>query len=372
MDEKRPLFSIVIPCYNSKPELIKKLLQSIANNGCESDELEVIIADGRSTDKAYLEEVEYFKKDTKILTKIVNMPDKTEDGIDLINCPGNTREYGVREASGQWVTFIDHDDVFTDEAFKKIKTAIEETNEKNIVCSNILQIDPFTNSIIHEIKYATNWMHGKFYNLDNFWNKYNFHFKTNLQSNEDIYISSRVHCLLKEVNDFQVLWLEDFTYIWMTWPDSTSHITYNNELSYMEYFFFDYITATHGVYETEYDKLLKKYNGNISNEDKDFYKGLFADCLIFQFMYLQQFKFSNKNYILDQEKVVKQNIRNFYKRFNLTSKDFYELACQECLNNEREDAETTKIWYNSVRRNVTISCGNFIETDNFYDFISKV
>lgn len=46
------------------------------------------------------------------------------------------------------------------------------------------------------------------------------------------------------------------------------------------------------------------------------------------------------------------------------------------MNNSNKDTRdggfATKIWYNSVRYSVTISCGNFIETDNFKAFISSV
>jgi hypothetical protein len=55
-------------------------------------------------------------------------------------------------------------------------------------------------------------MHGKFYNKKNLWDKYNFHFKQNLVSNEDIYISNKLHCVLYNIGKRDVLFLSDFLY----------------------------------------------------------------------------------------------------------------------------------------------------------------
>ena len=370
---ERPFFSVIIPCYNTKINLIRELLQSIASGGC-SEELEVIIADGRSTDTSYFAEVTKFEKETGITTKIVTMLDKNEDGIELINCPGNTREYGVRAATGQWITFIDHDDIFLGEVFTKIKDIIEETNEEHFVASQILQTDPTNNDlIIQEIRFATNWMHGKFYHLDNFWKANDIHFKTNLASNEDIYVSNRIHSLLYLLGKKNVVWLEEFTYVWRAWPDSTSHLKYSNELTYMEYYFYDYIEATYNVHVSEYEKHLAKVGDNMPEEDRNYFMRLYCDSLMYQYFYLQSFKFHNKNWLLEHEMIVKKNLRDFYNRFQMSYIDLYHIAC-ELLDDDdtRDGGMATKMWYNAIRYNVTISCGNFIETDNFMNFISNV
>ena len=368
----RPFFSIIIPCYNTKKENLQNLFQSIVDGGCSKD-IEIIIADGRSTDTSYQKEVEKFKEETNIPVTIVTMPDKDENGVELVNCPGNTREYGVRAAKGQWITFIDHDDMFFGEVFTDIKNLIEETKEEHIVCSQILQVDPLDEyRIIQEIKYATNWMHGKFYNLDNLWKAYDFHFKTNLVSNEDIYISNRLHNIIYQLKHNKVAWLNKFTYLWNAWPDSTSHKKYSDQLSYMEYYFYDYIDATYNVHVSEYEKALAN-NSEMSDEDKQYYMHLEADALLFEYFYLQSFKYHNENWLPEHEKIVKKNIADFYSRFGLSPIDLYEIACTELDNDDvREGGFITKIWYNNVRYSVIISCGHFIETDSFKDFISNV
>lgn len=371
--EKRPFFSIIIPCYNTPQQYIKELLFSIIDGGCK-DELEIIIADGRSTDTSYQDEVKKFEEESGIPVTYVIMPDVNEDGVELVNCPGNTREYGVRAAKGQWITFIDHDDVYIKDVFTKVKELIEETKEEYFVASHILQVDPLQdNLVIQEIQFATNWMHGKFYNLDNFWKANDLHFKTNLKANEDIYVSNRVHTILHLLGKDEVAWLYDFTYVWRAWPDSTSHLQYSDELNYMEYYFYDYIDATYNVHVSEYEKQLEKENGEMCEENKEHFIRLQADALLYQFFYLQSFKFFNRNWVLDYELLVKKNIREFYKRFNLTPGDLIKMACKLLDNDDvRDGGMATKLWYNSVRYNVTISCGNFIETDNFIQFINNV
>ena len=369
--ENRPLFSIIIPCYNSKVENIRELLQSIINGGC-NNKLEIIIADGRSTDKTYLDEVNNFIEQTNINTKIITMPDKNDEGVDLINCPGNTREYGVRVATGQQITFIDHDDTFMGKVFENVKITIEETNSKYMVCSNFLQIDPIKNIVIKEVNYATNQMHGKFYNLDNLQKAEDLHFKTNLFSNEDIFISNRLHCILHKLKKLEIPQIKDFCYVQKMWPDSTSHIKYSDNLSYMEYFFFDYITATYDVSVNEYNKLLEEKK-ILSEDDIKFYTRIQTDGLLYQYFYLQTFKYNNKNQSKEHEERVKQNIKEYYERYNINAEFLYNLACEELIDDDiRDGGIYSKIQYNGVRCSVIDSCGNFIETDSFIDFISNV
>ena len=102
MDDKRPLFSIIIPCYNSKPDRIRELLTSIYNAGANAV-TEVIIANDRSTDINFLDVVDEFNDNTPrhkdlmdyeyipLNIKIIDVPDI--DGIELEHCPANTRSH---------------------------------------------------------------------------------------------------------------------------------------------------------------------------------------------------------------------------------------------------------------------------------------
>lgn len=361
--DHRPFFSVICPCYNSKPENIDLLIQTISTQDFPKEDIELIFTDDCSTDTSYFSVIDKYKDDLNIL--LVSTDNKA------IHCPGNNRENGVRYATGEWVTFIDHDDMFMGPIFHEAKDAIISSGEKYILCSNILQVDPEDGRVIQEIRYATNWMHGKFYNLDNFWKAYNLHFKKDLISNEDIYISSRVHCILNELKYDKVIWLQEFRYMWKAWSDSLSHSQTANGLSYLEDYFKDYITATYDVYTEEWNRF-KSENEEISEEDKMSFARLQVDSIIFQYMYLQYFKYTNADWSLEYEYLVKKNIRDFCSRFYINRFEIYDMACSELTNDDtREGGYITKIWYNSVRYSVTVSCGNFIETDSFKDFIEN-
>ena len=363
-DKHRPFFSIICPCYNTKADHIETLLNSLLAQSIDKEDMEIILSDDCSTDTSYYEAVEPFKENLNII--------QVQTNKDSLHCPGNNRENGVQYATGKWITFTDHDDFYLNGVFSLVRNSIEEANEQYLVCSNILQVDPLDNNrIIQEIRYATNWMHGKFYNLDNLWKAYDFHFKKDLVSNEDIYISNKLHCILHNIHKNQVLWLPDYTYIWRAFPDSTSHKKYSDDLTYMEYFFYDYINATYDIHNEEYDKLLAE-KGELSEDDKKFYMEMQADALFFQYFYLQSFKYK-KDYLQEHEDIVKRNLKDYYKKFDIDPDHLYSLACSELDNDDiREGGFITKIWYNSVRYSVTVSCGNFIETDNFRSFISNV
>ena len=363
----RPFFSIIVPCYNSKPERIRELLESIYKGGCSINDIEVIISDDRSTDKSYLDVVMEYSE--KLFIRIYSVPDVNDEGVRLIHCPGNTRQNGVNHATGRWLTFIDHDDLFVGGALKKVKDIIEEANEQYLACCNFYHTNPYDNSIIEEVKHTTNWMHGKFYNLDNLWKKYNLHYKTNLFGNEDICVSAQVNDVWFRINKDKVdirnciiptLWIEDFVYNWRAWNDSTSNMMYKN--NYMEEYFIDYLNGVMGTYVDDYNML--KESGQLDEKDIEYYKLMQADVIIYSYYYLQSFKFNHSNeYDLNIEFMIKKHIKDYYKRFNTTCIDLYNYIDYH----EPERGE----WVYNIWENVTKGVGPFVEVDSFFDFLSK-
>lgn len=360
-ENKRPFFSVVVSCYNSNHDRIRELLNSVVNAGCP-DITEVVIADDRSTDKEYLEVVKEFE-DKFLKVTLTDVPDETDDGTKLIHCPGNTKETGARVASGEWITFIDHDDLFTDNAFKDVYNAINEDKEQYMVNTNFVELDPINKEIIKEMNHTYNWMHGKFYNLDNFWKAFDFHFPTNLQSHEDIAISSKTHCEIYRLKKDSNYWIDTFTYVWRAWPDSTSRIHYVNnnqdDRTYLEFYFYDYIASTLGVYNKDFDNLV--VNNQLTEEDIDFHVKMYADVILYMYFYIQAFKFTRGlDSNVEYEYVVKQHIRNFYAKFKVDPGFLYRLV-----------TDNNAMWYNAVRVSATNATGGFVEVDTFIDFISK-
>ena len=362
MNNSRPFFSIIIPCYNSKPERIRELLDSIVNAGC-NDITEIIISDDRSINKEYLNTVEEYRKILNI--KIISTPE-TDAGNMLIHSPGNNRQNGVDHATGVWITFVDHDDILTENALSDIKQFIIDSEEMYMVASKIR----IYNTVTEEEYFfdtpidTVNWMHGKFYNLDNFWKAYGFHFITNIKSGEDVAISSRVRCVLHSLNS-EMNFLEKVTYTWRKWPDSLSHVRckFGEAMVQFHYDYFDdFFTTTIEVFVEEYNKINP---ASLINDDIEFYKFIQADIILYMYFYIQVFKYTYGNsFNTFYEAKAKKYIHEFLDRFRMFPCVLYDYVC--AYRNGGYD-----LWFTEVKKAVRHHMGYFIEADTFYDFISK-
>jgi glycosyltransferase involved in cell wall biosynthesis len=111
-----PLFSIVIPAYN-RASYIGKTLQSVLNQSCRDFEV-LVVDDGSSDNTADVISafdhpcIKYFKK---------------ENGER-----GAARNYGIRYASGKYVTFLDSDDLLRENHLEEAKIFLEEEPNANV------------------------------------------------------------------------------------------------------------------------------------------------------------------------------------------------------------------------------------------------
>lgn len=104
---KLPKISVVIPCYNSE-KYIEKTLYSVFRQNYPN--LEVIVQDGGSKDKTLLILYRFKKKYPKTLD-IYSEKDKGQ--LDAIN-------KGFKKASGDILTYINSDDIYTRNCFKTV------------------------------------------------------------------------------------------------------------------------------------------------------------------------------------------------------------------------------------------------------------
>ena len=157
--DKKYFWTVCIPCYNPD-ERLETLLKSIEAQNC-NDDIEVVIVDDCSTidfqptlDK--FKDLHIFKYNTEI-----------NGG------PGPSRQRGIEHATGEWITFIDQDDEFLPDVFSQIREKIEEFPEiKTMVNTPFYIINAKTKETTQYLPDADNWVHGKFYHLDNFIRKY--------------------------------------------------------------------------------------------------------------------------------------------------------------------------------------------------------
>lgn len=96
---KFPLISVIVPVYNVK-SLLPRCIDSLLNQ--KFTDYEVLLVDDGSTDGSGDICDEYGKKDSRI--KVIH---KSNEGVS------RTRNRGIDEARGEWITFVDSDDYIT-------------------------------------------------------------------------------------------------------------------------------------------------------------------------------------------------------------------------------------------------------------------
>ena len=321
-NNKRPFFSIVISCYNSR-KTIGRVLESLTKQELDYDDLEVIISDDCSTEP-YDDIVQNYED--KLNIKHVS----TEYNC----CPGNTRQAGLNAATGVWVSFSDHDDEFCENGLSILKNKINTIfkNERFYIITSFYKQNDFENIkdlVPVQADHSGGWTHGKFYNLDNFIKKFNLHFKKDLLSNEDIYFTTNVNCYIEYLHskrlDAGTYCNNLFTYVWYSHPQSLSHSLYDDEkITFFEKTFLDYAEATGNVYLNSFKKGLLTWAKG---------RKCAMDTILLYYFYSAYYLFDNpNNYLKTNFDFIKAYLKEIKETFNLSNKDIWAYATEEdCL-----------------------------------------
>lgn len=115
MNKSKPVISIVIPCYNPDSDLLDHCLDSILMQ--EYQNFEIIIIDDGSNEKSSSYISELNKKDSRIR---VHRQDNM--GVSI------ARNKGTELASGEYITYIDADDLINPSFFKEAIDIITRNN----------------------------------------------------------------------------------------------------------------------------------------------------------------------------------------------------------------------------------------------------
>lgn len=129
-----PIFSIIIPYYNTKKEYILQCLDSIASQSFTNFEVIVI---NNSTQKIYSDNISHFKSFDKF-----RIYDKIDQGVSC------SRNYGLSLARGNYVLFVDADDWLPDNALELFFKIINTHNTPQVIigsCYIHQQNDSFKN-----------------------------------------------------------------------------------------------------------------------------------------------------------------------------------------------------------------------------------
>jgi len=125
------LVSVVIPTYNRSALLhdsIKTVLDQTYNN------IQIIVVDDGSTDDT--SDVAYKLRDKIVYLKQAN------------SGPGAARNAGIRKAKGEYVAFIDSDDLWREDKIERQVEFMRENPEYALCCTDFREITP--EKIIHK------------------------------------------------------------------------------------------------------------------------------------------------------------------------------------------------------------------------------
>ncbi len=119
-----PLFSVVIPTFN-RAALLREALRSLAAQ--EFKRFEVIVVDGGSTD------------DTEAVVRNCGMPVRWLQ--QPRPAPGMARNFGCREALGQYLTFLDSDDLWFPWTLASFTEIIEREGKPSWIMGRELEFE---------------------------------------------------------------------------------------------------------------------------------------------------------------------------------------------------------------------------------------
>ena len=341
--KNRPWLSIIIPCHNSC-NTIGATLESIVTQGIDKELLEIILVDDDSN-QPYTSVIDKYRGRLNIIDTKTDVK---------VHCPGNTRQAGMQYISGEWLTFIDHDDIFESGSFKKIRSIIKQKGEKTFVFTNLREYDLQRKQYINfnSGSMSKTWLHGKFYSVDNLIRKYNIHFCNDLTSHEDLYFNQMVFGCLEAIGYEIKQYSAIYTYRWNAHPESLSRSWQSKTgHTYLEYYFEDYLLAL----QAPYANLIKQF-GMV-----DAYKANMMSEVVYCYLYMQSFKFielySKQPRLERNDAAAKRFIQNVIKFCKLTPELLIECMIMNVSN------------YNKIRFESFSAIGLIVETEGIGDFI---
>lgn len=341
------LLSIVSPIFNCE-NTIQRLLDSIVTQRVDKNLIEVILCDDHSTD-GWREIAETYTSSLPI--KFCRTSDHE------IHCPGNTRMDGMSYATGEWITFIDDDDVFGNDTIFQVLDYLRKP-ELFYVSTNI---DQFSSDLSkHGLIDSSNrfLLHGKFYRRS-FLLKNNISFKENLYTMEDVYFNSSVYANLFLLDDFRshMEFLDVIGYKWIINPNSLSHsYEQDHEDWFLDAHLAEYIYAN----TAPFLEIIEKYSiGNIPNPS-EYTTPLFVTILDTYFRY-QSGVYQIGHDIPDKNiDVISQYYHSISEMFHLDVDELIHICTQHPEN-----------YFNGFKSNM-LSSGYFIPQESFDTFVRRL
>jgi len=128
--------SVIIPAYNAE-KYIKEALDSVLDQTYPTHE--IIVVDDGSTDSTEKIVKEYIGSPGHQVTR---SPVDIKYIYQMNKGPGAARNAGIKEAKGEYVAFLDSDDMWMPEKIEKQVKKIEEDAEYGLIHVNRMRLEP--------------------------------------------------------------------------------------------------------------------------------------------------------------------------------------------------------------------------------------
>jgi glycosyltransferase involved in cell wall biosynthesis len=139
-----PFISVVIPTYNSE-NFITKTLEKVFSQTYNN--YEVIVSDDGSTDNTVGVVRSFFLQNSSRKKALL---------INKHEGPGAARNKGIENASGDWISFLDSDDLWNHNKLESVVGYILKNDDIDLVCHSLVAIDGSKETLMDPSKYFNN------------------------------------------------------------------------------------------------------------------------------------------------------------------------------------------------------------------------
>jgi glycosyltransferase involved in cell wall biosynthesis len=126
------LVSVIIPTYN-RYDLLNLAISSVLNQTYKN--IEVIVVNDCSTDSRY------YDGSLESQAKVIHLPKNQREVHNKAAAQGAVRQFGIERARGEWIAFLDDDDIFSSFKIEKQLKALEDSPSCLMCSSNMYTIN---------------------------------------------------------------------------------------------------------------------------------------------------------------------------------------------------------------------------------------
>lgn len=136
----QPLISVVVPCYQTPEKYLLEMMDSVQNQSYENWQLCLVDATPSREVETKVAEYCELHQEKRISYKHL------EENLGIAE---NTNA-GIQEARGEWIGFLDHDDLLAPEAFYEIAALINREPDVEVIYSDEDQVEETRQGLKHK------------------------------------------------------------------------------------------------------------------------------------------------------------------------------------------------------------------------------